>query len=1016
MNIKTKAALLLASGCLLLMGASYSAESQATEPGSGSQAPGLHVLTGNHRTLVKAAKDMGELPGQTSLRNLSLHLKRPAGRQAALNTLIDQQHNPRSPNYRLWLTASQLDTVYGPDPIQRKALVAWLQGQGMKNVRVSSAGLDVHFDATASQVKRTFSTELHRFALNGEQHVVNTADPSVPVEFSGLVGSVTGLNDFRPKPQSHRVADMAKAGAPGGVQPQLTLPITNGPRYYAVGPQDFATIYNVRPIWAAGFRGAGQTVTVAGDSNLQLADWLSFRSSFGLSGYAGTLSIAHPGCADPGLADNEYEAAVDAEWASAAAPDANVQLISCPDSETTSGVFTAIENALNSGSPPAILSVSFGSCESSDEPGSNEYVNDLFQQAAAEGTSVFVSSGDGSSAWCDWSYLNADLKVHGGLSINVLAASPYAVAVGGTTYSVTLQGKANQYWTQARSTAANGYLSALSYIPEMAWNDSCGNPVEATSWGYSDTLSFCNSSFFNAYPGAYGTTGGNSKNVTVTPSWQSGVPGAPPAGARGVPDVALMSGGYAGSNYVIACMSDESKNGVPCDFSEDGNVLGSAGYGTSFSAPAFAGVQALINQKLGTRQGNPNYALYQIGRLEYTSAAAGFGTSATCSSALGNTIASNCVFIDTTVGTNSNPCAPSTLDCFSIAGQDTGLTSQSTSTYQPAFAAGPGWDYTTGLGTVNVTNLVNAIATVDTYVSSGYVDGDANGDQSSDVFFQGDGYNELGRWLLHRGEISHVIEEPSVANDNVAAIGDLDGDGKADVVWQRTDGTVTVWLSRGENAYQKTSLGLAPTGSNVVAALDVDGDGFADLILVNPSSQLATVWHMHGASRVQTTTETLPASSVVHGSGDFDQDGLQDLVVTSGTNVSLLLSLPGGNYTTHLVGALPAGSQLVGSQDMNGDGNKDLVFFNPTTQLVTVWLMTLQTHSSTLTTTLGDTETLVGLGDFDGDGRGDLLVENDVLHLSVWSCIPGDTFAEYGIGNLDSFVPTRWKVVAAQTH
>lgn len=321
------------------------------------------------------------------------------------------------------------------------------------------------------------------------------------------------------------------------------------------------------------------------------------------------------------------------------------------------------------------------------------------------------------------------------------------------------------------------------------------------------------------------------------------------------------------------------------------------------------------------------------------------------------------------------------------------------------------------VGSVNVSNLVNAVATVDSYVSTGYVDGDVNGDRNADVLFQGSGFNEFGRWILHRGEISHVVEEPSAPNDDVAAVGDLDGDGRADIVWQRTDGTVTVWLSRGEGAYQKTTLGPAPSGASVVAAFDADGDGFADLALVNPSTQATTVWRMVGASKAQTWTEMLPAGAVVHGSADFDKDGLEDLAVTSGNTVSLLLSLPGGNFTTTSLGAMPAGATLIGAEDINDDGARDLVFFNATTRVVTVWFMNDTSAKTVDSWTLPVGETVVGLGDFDADGHADVLTQNQVRHLSFWSRLVAGGFSEHSIGlDAASEVPTRWNVVAAQNH
>jgi subtilase family serine protease len=521
------------------------------------------------------------------------------------------------------------------------------------------------------------------------------SDPKIPEALSPAIAGIVSLNDFRPP-------SMKMARAHYTVDTQ------------AIVPEDLATIYDLKPAFAAGYTGQGQTIAVLEDSDLyNTADWSTFRKVLGLSTYtAGSLSTINPAptngtsnCSDPGIAEAEDEATLDAEWASAAAPDAAIVVATCADTTTTGGFLIAAQNLINAKVPPPIVSLSYGFCEAETGVAMNAAYNSAYQQAVAEGVSVFVAAGDGGAAACD---RNFDAATHG-IGISSSSSTPYNVAVGGTDFADSSQGTNNTYWG---TTNSSNYGSALSYIPEIPWNDSCAGSVLAIFLHYSvgyGSSGFCGSTrattdqLFLVVAGSGGpsgcASGVPSANLTVSgtckgyakPSWQTGVPGIPSDGVRDVPDVSLFASNGFWGHYYVYCFSDLANGGASCA----GSPAGWAGAGgTSFSSPILAGIQALVNQKMGGAQGNPNPVYYKL--------AAGSAASS--------------VFHSITTGDIAVNCAGS-INCFGSdfvgRGRDTpeefpgnGALSTTSATYTPAFAAASGWSFATGLGSVDAYNLI----------------------------------------------------------------------------------------------------------------------------------------------------------------------------------------------------------------------------------------------------------------------------------------------------------------------
>ena len=660
------------------------------------------TLLGNVSPYAIAANDKGRVDDSTAMNDMQLQLKRPADREQALQTLMQQQLTKGSPNYHKWLTNVELGEQYGPSQLDIDAITSWLKSQGFAVNKVYQNGMTIDFSGNAGQVRQAFATEIHHLSVNGENHIGNMSDPQIPAALAGVVEGVVSLNDFRPHANYKQHVDYT---------------FTSGSStYQAVTPSDLATIYNLNPLFSNSINGSGETIALIEDTNVyNTADITTFRSTFGLP--TANFSQVHPeSCTNPGdVAGNDGEAELDVEYAGAAAPGATLELVSCKDTSTTFGGLVAMEDLLEAGNAPTIWSVSYGECEAENGATQNAAYSSTYESAAAEGISVFVSAGDEGAASCDADESNA---THG-IGVSGFASTPYNVAVGGTDFGDTYAGTSGTYWS---STNSSTYGSALSYIPEIPWNDSCASSLIASKEGYSATYGssgFCNSTtgkddFLTTASGSGGpsgcATGKASTSGVVSgtcagwakPSWQSGLVGNPADGVRDIPDVSLFAANGVWGHYYVYCYTNTKEGGAACT----GAPSGWAGAGgTSFASPIMAGIQALVDQhnSFTTGAGNPDSVYYSIANTEY-----GSSGSSTCNSSNGNTVGSSCIFYDITQGDMDVNCT-GTHSCYKPSGTY-GVLSTSTSAYDKAYGTSTGWDFATGIGSVNAYNLVYASA------------------------------------------------------------------------------------------------------------------------------------------------------------------------------------------------------------------------------------------------------------------------------------------------------------------
>jgi subtilase family serine protease len=672
------------------------------------------TLAGNTRGEANAKNDRGPVSDALPLQHMLLQLRRSPENEHALETYIEQLTDKTSPNFHQWLTAAQMGETYGVSSADISMVTIWLESEGFRVNLVYPNHMVIDFSGTPREVRSAFHTEIHTLDVEGVKHIANMNDPQIPAALASVVEGIVSLHDFLPHPMNKPRA-------------QYTYSTSNG-NEYALVPGDLATIYNLNALFSEGYSGQGQTIVVIEDTDAynpthaaEPADWTTFRSTFGLSNYsAGSFTQENPApatgpnnCTDPGTNGDDGEAILDAEYSSAAAPSAAIVMASCADTMTTFGGLIAFQNIVNvtTPKPPAIISISYGECEAENGAASNAAYNSAYQTAAGEGVSVFVSSGDEGAASCD---ANRTRATHG-IGVSGFASTPYNVAVGGTDFADSYLGTNANYWNTSNTTY---YASALSYIPEIPWNDSCASELIATIEGNPTTYGsggFCNSTigkadFLTTASGSGGPSGCATGTPSITgvvsntcagyakPSWQS-VFGNPSDGVRDIPDVSLFAANGVWGHYYVYCWSDTSNGGTACTGTP--STWSGAG-GTSFASPIMAGIQALVNQKWNIRAGNPNPTYYKIAAAEY-----GASGSSTCNSSNIVTrrgLANACAFYDVTLGDMDVNCTGS-HNCYLPSGTN-GVLSTNSSAYDPAYGTSAGWDFATGIGTVNAYNLV----------------------------------------------------------------------------------------------------------------------------------------------------------------------------------------------------------------------------------------------------------------------------------------------------------------------
>jgi subtilase family serine protease len=589
------------------------------------------VVKGSVSPRAQAQFDQGPVDAGMKLASIRLMFAPSPAQQAALEKLLAEQKDSASPNYQKWLTPQQYADRFALSRNDTKKIAGWLQAQGFTIVQIANSRTWITFSGTAAQVNSVFKTEIHRYNVDGEVHFSNSADVSIPKALAGAVSGFRGLNDFYPRPLA-----LPKKIVPLG-EMQSNPDYTSGGSTAYLAPDDIATIYDISALYTAGYEGSGQAIAIVSQSLYHTTDLTNFLTFFKLT--APTIhqvTDTNTGC--PGYTGAEAEADLDVETVSGVARNATIYFI-CGSSADDDAAFV-IDN--HTTIPVAVISESYGICESG---AGNSYLSQqetIAQQGNSEGITWAASSGDTGAAGCEPN--GGSSKATTGLAVNEPAVLPDVTGVGGSEFSGDV-GDFSQYWNASNSPTGE---SAKSYIPEMAWNDSdiTGNgPI------LSSTLA---------------ASGGGASIFFPKPSWQvgTGVPSSP--NARFVPDVAITASANH-DGYIIFCSnaSDGCTANTPLVFG-----------GTSAAAPVFSSILILLNDYL---HANGAPSLTNVNQTLYSIAQSNSGPT---------------IFHDITTGSNIVPCVNPSPNCPTSA------------PFQFGFKAGVGYDEVTGLGSVNAYNFV----------------------------------------------------------------------------------------------------------------------------------------------------------------------------------------------------------------------------------------------------------------------------------------------------------------------
>lgn len=622
----------------------------------------LVAVKGNVHGLAQPRSDLGRADSSKLLYGVTLVFRPSAAQQQDLDNLLTQQQDRSSPNYHKWLTPAQFADRFGMSRSDIQRVSAWLQSQGFEVTSVANSRNRVSFDGTVSQIETTFQTEMHDYLVDGVVHFANASDPSVPAALAESVLAIGHLHDFVPKPRVK-------------VRPHLTSYISGN---HFVSPADFATIYDLAPLYAAGSDGTGQKIAIIGQSSVSATDLSNFRSAAGLSANAAQMVLL-PSTTSTRCAGDEGESDLDLEWSGGVAKNATILFVyaglgtgdACTNRSTD--VWNALDYAVQNKVAP-FISTSYGFCEggTTGQTGVGlafaQTVQAEVRQANTQGQTVVAASGDSGAADCDPNSTDPnDTSATQGFAVDVPAAIPEVTGMGGNTFTGDVAGAvtgatpntnaaATTYWSGTTSSK-DTISSALSYIPEDAWNDTIADLAVAG--------------------GTISASGGGASIFFAKPTWQTGT-GVPPDGKRDVPDLSLAASPNHDGYLICSEDSGSSTTQPSCvaGFRDAAGINGSFTVvgGTSVAAPSFSAILALINESLGSPGlGNVNPNLYAFAAS--TPAA----------------------FHDVTSGNNTVPCTSGTLNC--PAG-----------TTQIGFNAGAGYDQVTGLGSVDADKLATAWA------------------------------------------------------------------------------------------------------------------------------------------------------------------------------------------------------------------------------------------------------------------------------------------------------------------
>lgn len=367
-------------------------------------------------------------------RRMSVSVSLTPRDQAGLTSFVSQVADPKSPLYKHYLTVKQFAARFGADRAAVDRVSGYLRAQGLGVGQVSANHLTLQATGTAAQLEKAFGTSLKTYhdAAARRDFYANASAPVLPADIASAVADVSGLNSYTTF--SH---PSTKKAIPH-VSPHAVSGLT---------PTKARSAYNVSSAISSGYNGSGVTVGLLEFSAFQQSNITTYDNYFGLTPSTPTVRSAGGGTTD---LSGQDEVELDIEVVQALAPKAAVKVYEAPNSDAGE---TAVYSALVSDDVP-VISISWGIYESGETSTNRTALNTDFQEAAAQGQSVYAASGDSGS----------DDAGNGGTSVDFPASDPYVTGTGGTTLSLTSSGS----WSSETAWSGSGggvssYFSTPSF-------------------------------------------------------------------------------------------------------------------------------------------------------------------------------------------------------------------------------------------------------------------------------------------------------------------------------------------------------------------------------------------------------------------------------------------------------------------------------------------------------------------------------------------------------------------------
>ncbi len=646
------------------------------------------TLRGNVPSFATQANDLGPLNADAPTGRMYLLLGRSDSAQREMDQYIMALSTPGTAEYHHWMTPEEFGHRFGAHDADIQAVTNWLRSQGFTVEKVPAGKSIVAFSGNAGQVRAAFGTELHRFRVGSAYRTAPVSDPTVPAALAAAVKGVAGMNKIVGHVQQNEgppATPTMKPLSSGRLKPQLDYPGTYSVDFTPVAG-DAAVIYDtpnatLNPAYhGTTYDGTGVTIGALEYTNLSarnLQNVAYYRTTFlgetadQAAAHIPTVVVEGP---DPGVImgggshfDGDLQnygahAIGDAEISQAMAPGTKTILYVAED------LFLALEGAVDADQVDILIN-GLDECESQLGAANNAFINEMYEQAAAQGITVVASTGYQGSSGCS----SNDIMTSTGFGVAGTASTPWNVAVGGTDFIVLYppSGDPSKY-LNVGSPANNFdgsppyYTTALGYIPEGVWNLSTrvwtdyndnvyAGGYEKSGGGGPSSQAVCSGTVSTSTGDCSGSLAGYSK-----PAYQTGI--TPSDGVRDLPDISLFTGWAICADKSINYLGDDCQS-APFNGEISGDV------GTSAATAAAAGIFAMVVQKEGQRIGLPNPTLYRL----YTAVPAAFH--------------------DITTSNNAVPCTAGTPNCGANG-------------FLEGYNATTGYDLASGLGSLDVAQLV----------------------------------------------------------------------------------------------------------------------------------------------------------------------------------------------------------------------------------------------------------------------------------------------------------------------